>query len=90
MSLRCQSLALRLLVRLLRGIRLTRREHRQLKRTAQDLLRLIPFLPFVLVPFMELLLPVALALFPNMLPSTFTDKYKEVCLRPCLGSGETR
>lgn len=27
---------------------------------------------------MELLLPVALALFPNMLPSTFTDSFKEV------------
>ena len=27
---------------------------------------------------MELLLPVALKLFPNMLPSTFTDKFKEV------------
>jgi LETM1 and EF-hand domain-containing protein 1 len=37
----------------------------------QDLGRLIPFLPFVIVPFAELLLPVALKLFPNMLPSTF-------------------
>jgi len=67
----------RLLLRLMRGNRLTRREHRQLKRTTNDLLRLIPFSVFVLVPFMELLLPVALKLFPNMLPSTFTDKYKE-------------
>lgn len=32
---------------------------------------MIPFLPFVIVPFAELLLPVALKLFPNMLPSTF-------------------
>ena len=32
---------------------------------------------FVLVPFMELLLPVALKLFPNMLPSTFEDKLKK-------------
>jgi LETM1 and EF-hand domain-containing protein 1, mitochondrial len=39
------------------------------------LLRLIPFAVFVIVPFMELLLPVALKLFPNMLPSTFEDKY---------------
>lgn len=31
---------------------------------------------------MELLLPVALKLFPNMLPSTFADKFKEV--RPLL------
>jgi LETM1 and EF-hand domain-containing protein 1 len=43
----------------------------QLQRTVQDLGRLIPFLPFVIVPFAELLLPVALKLFPNMLPSTF-------------------
>ncbi|GJN88466.1 hypothetical protein Rhopal_001432-T1 [Rhodotorula paludigena] len=67
----------RLLRKLVGGKKLTRREHRQLKRTTQDLLRLIPFSVFVLVPFMELLLPVALKLFPNMLPSTFTDKYKE-------------
>lgn len=50
----------------------------QLKRTTTDLLRLIPFSVFILIPFMELLLPVALKLFPNMLPSTFTDKFKEV------------
>ena len=64
--------------RLLAGKKLTRREHRQLKRTTQDLLRLIPFSVFLIVPFMELLLPVALKLFPNMLPSTFEDKFKEV------------
>lgn len=29
------------------------------------------------IPFMELLLPVALKLFPNMLPSTFEDKLKK-------------
>ena len=38
----------------------------------QDLFRLVPFSVFVIVPFMELLLPVALKLFPGMLPSTFT------------------
>ena len=47
----------------------------QLKRTTQDLLRLIPFIPFLVIPFMELLLPVALKIFPNMLPSTFEDKH---------------
>lgn len=31
----------------------------------------MPFSVFVLVPFAELLLPVALKLFPNMLPSTY-------------------
>jgi len=35
----------------------------------------VPFAVFVIVPFMELLLPVALKLFPTMLPSTFEDKY---------------
>ncbi|GAA5964135.1 hypothetical protein JCM21900_003639 [Sporobolomyces salmonicolor] len=67
----------RLLRRLIVGKKLTRREHRQLKRTTTDLLRLIPFSVFLVVPFMELLLPVALKLFPNMLPSTFADKFKE-------------
>ncbi|TFK46435.1 LETM1-domain-containing protein [Heliocybe sulcata] len=65
----------RLQWKVLHGETLTRRERRQLRRTTQDLLRLIPFAVFVIVPFMELLLPVALKLFPNMLPSTFEDKY---------------
>ncbi|KAA1471302.1 LETM1-domain-containing protein [Dentipellis sp. KUC8613] len=65
----------RLQWKILHGESLTRRERRQLRRTTQDLLRLIPFAVFVIVPFMEFLLPVALKLFPNMLPSTFEDKY---------------
>ncbi|KIO34413.1 hypothetical protein M407DRAFT_16936 [Tulasnella calospora MUT 4182] len=65
----------RLLLKLMRGGNLTRRETRQLRRTTTDLLRLIPFSVFVVVPFMELLLPVAIKLFPNMLPSTFEDKF---------------
>lgn len=65
----------RLLRRLLLGYSLTRREHRQLKRTFADLLRLIPFAPFIIVPFGELLLPVAIKIFPNMLPSTFESKF---------------
>ncbi|EUC67390.1 leucine zipper EF-hand transmembrane-like protein [Rhizoctonia solani AG-3 Rhs1AP] len=65
----------KLLRKVLNGARLTRRERRQLTRTTNDLLRLIPFAVFVLVPFMEILLPVALKLFPNMLPSTFEDKF---------------
>ncbi|KAJ7285927.1 LETM1-like protein-domain-containing protein [Mycena rebaudengoi] len=65
----------RLQWKILHGEALTRRERRQLKRTTQDLLRLVPFAVFIIVPFMELLLPVALKLFPNMLPSTFEDKY---------------
>jgi len=49
-----------------------------LRRTTNDLLRLIPFSVFLIVPFMELLLPVALKLFPNMLPSTFEGKLAAV------------
>ncbi|KAG0047052.1 hypothetical protein BGZ83_007795 [Gryganskiella cystojenkinii] len=63
--------------RLLHGSKLTRREQRQLRRTTGDLLRLIPFSVFIIVPFMEFLLPVALKLFPNMLPSTFEDSFAE-------------
>ena len=50
----------RLVKRLIMGYSLTRREHRQLKRTTADLLRLIPFVPFVIIPMAELLLPVAI------------------------------
>lgn len=46
-------------------------------RTVADIFRLVPVAVFLLVPFMELLLPVALKLFPNMLPSTFEDKLKK-------------
>ncbi len=53
------------------GYELSRRESRQLQRTVQDIGRLVPFSVFVLVPFAELLLPVTLKLFPNMLPSTY-------------------
>ncbi|KAJ2489707.1 LETM1 domain-containing protein ylh47 [Coemansia sp. RSA 2050] len=56
------------------GGKLTRREQRQLRRTFTDTVRLVPFLLFVVIPFAELLLPVALKLFPNMLPSTYEDK----------------
>ncbi|XP_065087181.1 mitochondrial proton/calcium exchanger protein isoform X2 [Ochlerotatus camptorhynchus] len=61
----------RLLWRVLNGTTLTRREHRLLVRTTSDLFRLLPFSVFIIVPFMELLLPVAIKLFPGMLPSTF-------------------
>ncbi|KAF2468234.1 LETM1-domain-containing protein [Lindgomyces ingoldianus] len=61
----------KLALKMAAGYELTRREHRQLTRTVQDLGRLIPFSVFVLVPFAELLLPIALKLFPNLLPSTY-------------------
>ncbi|SPO07675.1 probable suppressor of mrs2-1 mutation [Cephalotrichum gorgonifer] len=61
----------RLALKMAAGYELTRREHRQLKRTVVDLGRIVPFSVFIIVPFAELLLPVALKLFPNMLPSTY-------------------
>ncbi|KAJ3023420.1 hypothetical protein HKX48_003337 [Thoreauomyces humboldtii] len=71
------SISSRLLVKLLKGGGLSRREHRQLKRTTSDLLRLVPFVIILLIPFMELALPILLKLFPNMLPSTFESKFQE-------------
>merc|ERR1719228_1278485 len=59
--------------RIVQGKTLSRRENRQLVRTVSDLFRLVPFSVFIIIPFMELLLPVALKLFPGMLPSTFTS-----------------
>ena len=50
----------------------------QFRRTVADLFRLVPFTVFLIVPFMEFLLPFAIKLFPNMLPSTFEDKSKKV------------
>ncbi|KAE8992418.1 hypothetical protein PF011_g17557 [Phytophthora fragariae] len=70
------STSTRILRRLLKGNALSRRERKQLQRTVADLLRLVPFAFFVIVPFMELLLPVALKVFPNMLPSTYKDSFQ--------------
>ena len=67
----------RLMLKMANGKSLTRRERQQLTRTSADIFRLVPFAVFVIIPFMEFLLPLALRLFPNMLPSTFQDKMKE-------------
>uniref|UniRef100_A0A8C8VM12 Leucine zipper and EF-hand containing transmembrane protein 2 n=1 Tax=Pelusios castaneus TaxID=367368 RepID=A0A8C8VM12_9SAUR len=69
--------AARMVWRLLHGQVLTRRERRRLLRTCADLFRLVPFLVFIIVPFMEFLLPVFLKLFPEMLPSTFETESKK-------------
>ena len=66
-----------ILGRTLRGSNLSRRERKQLLRTVTDVFRLVPMSIFVLVPFMEFALPLALKVFPNMLPSTFQDSLKE-------------
>jgi len=53
---------------------LTRREHNLLVRVCADIARIVPLAFFVLVPMMEFALPFAIRLFPNLLPSTFTEK----------------
>ncbi|EQC25204.1 hypothetical protein SDRG_16927 [Saprolegnia diclina VS20] len=70
------STSTRILRRVLKGNALSRRERKQLQRTVADLLRLVPFAFFVVVPFMELLLPFALKMFPNMLPSTYKHDFQ--------------
>lgn len=68
----------KLVWRILNGNQLTRREHKLLVRTVGDLFRLIPFSVFIIVPFMELALPLFIKFFPGMLPSTFqTSSDKE-------------
>ncbi len=61
---------------MLRGNGLTRRERKQLLRTSTDIIRMIPLAIFLVVPFLELLLPFALKLYPNLLPSTFQSTLK--------------
>ncbi|XP_062981976.1 mitochondrial proton/calcium exchanger protein isoform X2 [Elgaria multicarinata webbii] len=70
-------IAARMLWQVLHGNTLSRRERRQFLRICADLFRLVPFLVFLVVPFMEFLLPIALKLFPSMLPSTFETKSKK-------------
>lgn len=64
----------KLIIKLLKGNILTRREKKQLTRATSDLLRMIPFSVFIIVPFMEFTLPFFLKFFPNMLPSTFESQ----------------
>ncbi|XP_043500154.1 mitochondrial proton/calcium exchanger protein [Polistes fuscatus] len=75
----------KLIWRILQGKELSRREHRLLVKTTGDMFRLIPFSVFIIVPFMEFLLPVAIKLFPGLLPSTFqTAVEKEDKLKQAL------
>lgn len=61
----------KLLLKLINGKEISRREQRQLTRTTSDILKLVPFSVFIVVPFMEFLIPILLKVFPNMIPSTF-------------------
>jgi LETM1 and EF-hand domain-containing protein 1, mitochondrial len=77
-------ISFRLALKMAAGYELSRRESRQLKRTTEDLIGLVPFSVFVIVPFAELLLPVALKLFPNMLPSTYEGETAREAKRAAL------
>ncbi|KAF0853150.1 mitochondrial LETM1 and EF-hand domain-containing protein (ribosome receptor Mdm38) [Andalucia godoyi] len=68
-------MATKILGQLTEGRSLTRRERKALLTTAADLFRLVPFAIIVIIPFMELALPLLLKLFPNMLPSTFAEPF---------------
>ncbi|KAH9631054.1 hypothetical protein HF086_015039 [Spodoptera exigua] len=72
----------KLFFKILKGDTLTRREHRLLVTTIGDLFRMVPFIVFIVVPFLEFALPFYIKLFPNALPSTFesTDQ-KEAKLK---------
>ena len=56
------------------GHQLSLRESKLLVTTTSDLFKLVPFSLFIIIPFAELALPLFLRLFPNMLPSTFTER----------------
>lgn len=60
--------------KVIRGESLTRREHRLLVATIGDVFRIIPFIVFIAVPFLEFTLPLFIKIFPNMLPSTFESR----------------
>lgn len=68
--LECRT-ATSLVTRMAQGYELSRRERKQLVRTTGDVFRMVPFVIFIVVPFMEFLLPVVVSYFPGMLPSTF-------------------
>jgi len=74
------------------GQTLTRRERQLLQATTEDLLRLVPFSLFILIPGGELLLPVAISLFPNLMPSTFdtTESRRRRHIMDNLTSGVSR
>jgi len=59
------------------GENATIKDTKAMERTTSDLLKMIPFSFFIIIPLGELLLPPALYIFPNMMPSTFVSKSKQ-------------
>lgn len=62
-----------LIIKRLKGYRLSYSEYKLLIRTMNDMFKLIPFSFFIIIPFAEFLLPVFLKIYPNLLPSTFKN-----------------
>ncbi|VUZ94159.1 LETM1-like protein, putative [Plasmodium vivax] len=62
-----------LIIKRLKGHRLSYSEYKLLIRTMNDMFKLIPFSFFIIVPFAEFLLPLFLKIYPNLLPSTFKN-----------------
>jgi LETM1 and EF-hand domain-containing protein 1, mitochondrial len=56
---------------------ITIKDRHKMTTTKVDLIKMIPFSFFIIVPGAELTLPLCLYLFPNMIPSTFISKTKE-------------
>jgi LETM1 and EF-hand domain-containing protein 1 len=50
------------------------KERKLMERTTADLLKMVPFSIFIIIPGLELLLPPLVYIFPNMIPSTFMSK----------------
>jgi hypothetical protein len=50
------------------------KERKLMEQTTTDLLKMIPFSIFILIPGLEILLPPCLYIFPNMIPSTFLSR----------------
>ena len=67
-------IAVKLQKRVVSGSQLTRRERQLLEKTTRDLIRMVPFSLFIIIPGAEVLLPVALVLFPDLTPSTFSTR----------------
>ncbi len=61
----------KLMKKKLNGEELSYKEHQVLVTTSSDIAKLIPFSFFVIVPFAELLLPVVVRFYPQILPSTY-------------------
>eukprot|EP00484_Ammonia_sp_Unknown_P030949 CAMPEP_0197026154 /NCGR_PEP_ID=MMETSP1384-20130603/6316_1 /TAXON_ID=29189 /ORGANISM="Ammonia sp." /LENGTH=745 /DNA_ID=CAMNT_0042454773 /DNA_START=644 /DNA_END=2881 /DNA_ORIENTATION=- len=70
--------ARRILMKFARGNELTYRERRQLRRVAMDVLRFVPMVIIILIPFLEAALPILLVVFPNMLPSRFQSEHMKL------------